>query len=165
MKNEKVRRLHGERGASLILAIAFMVVIGGISSAVLATTTSGLQDRAALDQARNREYAADGAIEQTIVAARTLGGGCPTQPAPLITLDSFKLHVDCSSAGLGVVGSTGTPVSQNNLLFVACSVPSGNVTTCTSSTGANPPIINAQVNFQGTAPTVTTFVQAWSVNG
>jgi type II secretory pathway pseudopilin PulG len=165
MNNEKIRRFHGERGASLILAIAFMVVIGGISAAVLATTASGLQDRVALDQARNREYAADGAIETTIAQARTNSGTCPSQPAPTIPLDSFNIHVDCSSAALGVVGSTGTPVSQNNLLFVACSVPSGNVTNCTSSTGANPPIINAQVNFQGTAPAVTTFVQAWSVNG
>jgi len=165
MNNEKVRRFHGERGASLILAIVFMVVIGAISAAVVATTTSGIQDRATLDQARNREYAADGAIEQTVVTARGLSGVCPSQPAALITLDGFNIHVDCSR-GPNLVLGPGAPLSQgDDLLFVACSVPSGNVTTCTSSPGANPPIINAQVNFHGTAPAVTTFVQAWSVNG
>jgi hypothetical protein len=163
MNNERVRRFHGERGASLILAIAFMVVIGGISSAVLATTTSGLQDRVALDQARNREYAADGAIEQTIVAARALSGMCPT-PTPSPNLNGVKIHVDCSSAAAIVNGPGNVPLLQNDLSFVACvAMGAGNGTPCASPT--DPPIINAQVNFQGTAPTVTTFVQAWSVNG
>ena len=159
MKSEKVRRFHGERGATLILAIAFMVVIGGISAAVLATTTSGIQDRAALDQARNREYAADGAIETTIVAARALNGACPA-PTPF-SLDGVNIHVDCSSAAAIVNGPGDIPLLQNDLSIVAC-VASG-AAQCASP--AHPPIINAQINFQGTAPTVTTFVQAWSVNG
>jgi hypothetical protein len=166
MNNERVRRLHGERGASLILAIAFMVVVGGISAAVLATTTSGLQDRAALDQARNREYAADGAIETTVVAARALSGACPSTTGTLVTLNQIKIHVDCSSAPAVVPGPAG-PLSQGDAVsFVACVAQGSGVgTRCTLSTGTDPPIITAQVNFQGTAPTVTTFVQAWSVNG
>jgi uncharacterized protein YdeI (BOF family) len=164
MTETGVRRMHGERGASLILAIAFMVVIGGISAAVLATTSSGLQDRVALDQARNREYDADSAIETTIAQARQLSGSCPAPPPRPFNLNNANvgIHVDCSTAL--VPGPNGLLLSRGDLLFVACvAMGSGDGTTCTP--GTDPPIINAQVNFQGTAPTVTTFVQAWSVNG
>src|SRR5438034_9223266 len=84
MTDENVRRCHGERGASLILAIAFMVVVGGISAAVLATTSSGLQARVTLDQARNREYAADAGIERSIVRIVQLAapGTDPTDCSP-----------------------------------------------------------------------------------
>jgi hypothetical protein len=162
MSEGAVRRVRGERGASLILAIAFMVVIGAISAAVISTTSSGIQDRVALDQARDREYAADGAIETTIAQARGLSGACPTPPATPFNLNNVKIHVDCSTAL--VAGSNGLLLSLGDLLFVACvATGSGGGTACTSSTGTDPPIINAQVNFQGTAPS-TTFVQAWSVN-
>ena len=157
MNHEKVRRFQGERGATLILAIAFMVVVGVISGAVLATTTSGLQNRVALDQARDREYAADGAIEQAVAGARAGSGMCPASSS--FTLNGITIHVDCTSAAAVVNGAGDVPALQNNLSMVAC--------VGASPCGAPnaPPIINAQINFQGTAPTVTTFVQAWSVNG
>ena len=66
-----------ERGASLILAIVFMVVVGGIVGGTLAMVSSGLKNRAQLDQARDREYAADGAIEYAIAQVRTTGGTGP----------------------------------------------------------------------------------------
>src|SRR5689334_571166 len=97
MTHEKVRRMQGEQGASLILAIVFMVVVGAISGAVLATTASGLQSRVALDQARNREYAADGAIEIAITRVRNNGVICSPGDAP-VTLNTVKIHVDCTSS-------------------------------------------------------------------
>jgi type II secretory pathway pseudopilin PulG len=153
--------MQGERGASLILAIAFMVVIGAISAAVISTATSGLQDRAALDKARDREYAADGAIETMIAAARGGGGVCPNQPTTPSTspfkLNNINIHVDCALAPAVIVGPGGVLLTQNNLAFAACLDSSGQP--CTAATN----IITAQVNFQGAAPSKS-FVQAWSVN-
>jgi hypothetical protein len=164
MKRLWLRAQRDERGTSLILAIVFMVVVGGISSAVLATTTSGVQDRVTLDQARNREYAADAAIEQTIVNARTGSGVCPMPPATPFNLNGVNIHVDCTAAPTVVIGPAGGLLSRNDVSFVACvATGAGYGQACASP--ATPPIINAQVHFQGTAPTVTTFVQAWSVNG
>ena len=58
---------------------AFMVVIGSISAAVLSSVASGLNARSTLDQARNREYAADGLVDYAIAASsrtgRDLGSG------------------------------------------------------------------------------------------
>jgi hypothetical protein len=159
MSETQVRRMKGERGASLILAIAFMVVIGAISAAVISTVASGLQGRVALDQARNREYAADGAVETMIAAARSAGGACPTGASTPSTspfqLDGVSIHIDCSSAA-AVVLLGGQLVRQNNLAFQACVDNSGQA--CTSTTT----IVTAQVNFQG-SPTKS-FVQSWSVN-
>jgi type II secretory pathway pseudopilin PulG len=154
-------RMQGERGAALILAIAFMVVIGGISAAVVSTTTSGIQDRAVLDQARNREYAADAAIENAIARVRGNAGVCSVvNPFPLF--NKFKIHVDCTSAPAVVAGPGGTLLVQNDVIFSACVDASG----AACGTANTPTIINAQVNFQGTgaAAQVKTFVQSWSVN-
>src|SRR5690242_16372804 len=69
MPRGRIRR--DERGASLVLALAFMLVIGAISGAVLASVASGLNSRSTLDVARNREYAADGLVDFAIAQART----------------------------------------------------------------------------------------------
>ena len=158
----RVRR--DERGAALILAIAFMVVIGGIGAAVTSSVTSGLNDRQALDQARNREYAADAAIETAISQVRNsltspgaVAGECA--PAPPYTLNGFDVRVDCDNAP-AVVRSPTALVLQNDVIFTVC-IDTPNP--CRDEDV----IIRAQVNFQGTGtPTqVKTYVQAWSVNG
>jgi type II secretory pathway pseudopilin PulG len=162
MMHRKVRRMQGERGASLILAIVFMVVIGAISAAVLSTTTSGVLDRVVLDQARNREYAADGAIEIAITRVRNNGGTCSSGDSP-VTLEqpAVKIHVDCTSSPSFIVLPDNTIATQNNIVFTACEWSgSGNGNPCTAANT----IINAQINFQGASTPRKTFVQSWSVN-
>ena len=146
-----------------------MVVIGAVSGAVLSALTSGLGNRVALDDARNREYAADGAIQaavaqiRAIPASQTYTG--PGQPCPTIpdhTLDGVTIHTDCVSAP----AVTRDLYRQLNVIFATCR--SGDV-----SAGVCPDpkvIIRAQVNFQAVGSGVSlqiqrTWVQAWSVNG
>ena len=164
MNDTKVRRMQGERGASLVLAIAFMVVVGAISSAVLATTTSGLQDRVVLDQARDREYTADAAIEIAITRVRNTGGTCGSGDVPLTMSQdntNIKIHVDCQASPSYITLPDNTIATQNNIVFTACVFSgSGNGNPCTAAST----IINAQVNFQGSSP-AKTYVQSWSVNG
>ena len=64
------RARRDERGASLILAIAFMLTVGGIGAAVVSSVTSGLAGRAVLDTVRNRQYDADAGVERAIAAVR-----------------------------------------------------------------------------------------------
>jgi hypothetical protein len=95
-------------------------------------------------------------VETAVAAARVASGVCGTSPTTG-TFNSIAIRVDCTSTPAVVVGDDGVPKLQKNLTFVACLDTS---TACTSTTA----IINAQVNFQGTSPSVKTYVQAWSVN-
>ena len=152
MNDTKVRRMEGERGASLILAIVFMVVIGAISAAVLATTTSGLQDRVVLDQARNREYAADGAIEIAITR-RPQHTALRAQPAamPPVTInqtareDPRRLHLQ--PVVHRAPRQHDRDAEQHRLHRVrVLGLRQRRPVHCAANT-----IINAQVNFQGRA--------------
>jgi hypothetical protein len=176
----RVRIRRDERGASLILAIVFMIVIGAITSAVLATLASGLNNRTALDRARNREYAADGLVEYAIARARdpiaswnpgsppsvsafltsasSIGCGGPYAPSSgnvpsEAQLNNVDIRVDCRPAPT----LTRSGHLQRNAIFTACP-DTGSVCTDASS------ILRAQVNFSDTASDPT-HVQAWSVNG
>ena len=159
-------RRRDERGASLVLAIVFMVVIGAIGGAVLSSLTSGLSSRVALDHARDREYAADAAIQAAVAqirripASQTYSG--PGQPCPTIPnqppLNGVTIHTDC----VGAPAVTRDLYRQLNVIF----------TTCEGTTGPCAPakvIIRAQINFQAVGSGASlriqrTWVQAWSVN-
>jgi hypothetical protein len=165
-----------ERGASLILAIVFMLVIGAIGGAVLSSVTSGLNNRVALDNARNREYAADGLVEYAIAQARgpvatwnssadvatflasasSCGGPYRSGEAGAPALNGFTstentLRVDCTPAP----GQTRSGALTRNAIFTACR-DTGDV--CTDAAT----IVRAQINFSDSGSTI---VQAWSVNG
>ena len=161
-----------ECGAALILAIAFMVVIGAVSAAVLSMLSSGLTSRVALDSARDREYAADGAIQtaisQVYLAANT-AHQVPGQPCPAIadhSLDSLTIHTDC----IGAFAVTRQQYGQFNVIFTTCEAknipPPPSPQVCPSSSV----LIRTQVNFQATGAGADlhvqrTWIQAWSVNG
>jgi Tfp pilus assembly protein PilX len=154
-----------ERGASLVLAIAFLVVIGAIAMATLSLITSGLNNRRTLDDIRDREYGADAAIEYAIAHLRTktspTGGpgieDCEAGLPASYSIDGASYHVDCQNA----LASTLDGFMQRNVIFFACEG--------TSDCTAENEIIRAQVNFQaiggGAAPVVVTrtWVQSWSV--
>ena len=172
--HDRVRR--DERGASLVLAIAFLVVAGAIGAGLTASVTSGINDATVLALARNRDYAAEGAIDYAIVDVQQgkLGadGTGPVSPLTSIGLSlcgpysktltlrgsqTIGIRVDCTPAP----EITADLAARNNVIFVAC-VDTG--PPCDDTTA----IIRAEINYQvsGTPPAVTsTHVQTWSVKG
>ncbi len=177
------RAVRDERGTSLLLAIAFMVVIGMISSAILSTISSGLHVRTALDSARDRQYAADGAVEFAIASLRARPSSasyrgpafapCGPDGPPFTTAPFYhslteegtpiRIRVDC----VGEPTFTLSSFLQQNALFSAC-VPANPDVPCGGPT--TPIIIRAQVNFQTVAAGSVlqiqrTWIQSWSVNG
>jgi Tfp pilus assembly protein PilX len=161
-----------ERGAALVFAIVFMVVIGAISGATLSMLSSGLHDRVNLDVVRDRQYAADAGVEAAISAARpdVISWANDTYAAPPLTalqvfLNSAKcggfhlssrnnvnIRVDCRPAPALHAG-----YFQFNAIFSAYCTESR----CSTTT----PIVSAQVNFDISGGTVKrTYVQSWSVN-
>jgi hypothetical protein len=179
MKRFRARLRRDERGASLILAIAFMLVLGTITGGVLSAVASGYKTRGALDEARNREYAADGLVEYAIAQARTpvaswdpgsppsvtaflnsaAATGCGGPYSPTIGnvpteahLNGIDIRVECTPAP----ALTRTGHLQRNAIFNAC--------VDTGSACAGSSIVRAQVNYSDTALGPTR-VQSWSVNG
>jgi hypothetical protein len=172
VKND--RRFHGERGATLILAIAFMVVIGGIGAAVVSSVTSSFRGRVVLDLVRDKQYAADAGVEYAIgqVRAKPLPGPAKlfcgqditTRPDYYIrpAFNGVPIRVDCSNQW----GATTTLFEQRNVIFTAC-VDVTPTTKCGQPT--TPIVVRAQINYEavsaGSVLNVTrTWVQSWSVN-
>lgn len=165
---------HDERGASLVLAIVFLVVVGAIAVSTMAMVTSALKNRGSLDTIRDREYAADGAINSAVAQLRSLApatldaqlvGSAPCAPSYYTyTPKSIDMRVDCVAAP----AVTRSMILQRNVILTACVKASPDVA-CGSNNGPSV-IIRAQVNFQavgsGASLVVSrTWIQSWSVNG
>ena len=152
---------HEDRGAALILAIGFMLFVGAITASLAFLISSGFANRGTLERVRDREFAADAAIQDAITSVRLVTDRSAevTCAGQRTTLNGVTIRVDCASAA-GLTGGTDNLVlSQRNLIFTACEdtgVP------CTEETA----VIRAQVNFeQRYGKNVTkTYVQSWSVN-
>jgi hypothetical protein len=154
-----------ERGASLVLAICFMVIIGAIAGATLSMVTSGLNNRRSLDSVRNREYAADAATEYAIAQVRAGAAPGPVLPGCAAnihynySLNGSNIRINC----LNTSTFTLSQYYQLNAVFTACPETGAD---CSDATA----IVRAQVNYQATIrPTIVTvtrtWVQSWSVNG
>jgi hypothetical protein len=140
-----------------LLAIGFVVMVSAIGGGLAALATSSVNNRNTLEFVRNREYAADGAIENAISQVRALTCASPGASIVDSSLNGVAIRVDWVNACVSVADSNGTLITQRNVIFTAfCNVPSD--TTCRIPDV----IIRAQVNFQD-AP-AKTFVQSWSVN-
>lgn len=114
-----------DRGAALIVAIGFVVMIGMMGAGLTSMITSGVGNRIALEEIRDVQYAADGAVEETIatiragVDAATIG--CDTAVAPgHLALNGVAIRVDASVLCGAVRGADGLPVVQVNATFRAC---------------------------------------------
>ena len=158
MKRRPARQ-HRDSGAALLLAVGFVVMIGAITGGLAAVATSSMKNRSQLELVRDREYAADGAIETAIGQARTSTSASVGGPT-FDTLNSVAIRVDWVNSCGVVQSSDGTVVAQRNVVFSAC------VGTVAAPCLATDVIIRAQVNFeQATGTAVTkTYVQSWSVN-
>ena len=171
MRSIRARVRRDERGASLILAIVFVLVAGGIGAALTSSLVSGFDQGKVLTSIRNREYAADGAIETAIGQVRSkMTSGQALAPCAGVdgmqhTLNSVTIQVDCNF----VPTPSFSGFWQRNATFVA-HCPNPPQANCPFKTTI--PIISAEVNFasssRATLPSITvtaTTIQSWSVDG
>lgn len=143
-----------------MLALAFVVLTAAVTSALLASLTSAVNERGTLDQVRDRQYAADGAVQQAIATVRAVaapGPGLAACGGPYThTLNAVAIRVDCTN----VPTLTRTGFVQRNVVFTSC------VDTGVACTAART-IVRAQVNYQAAdaeTPAVTkTWIQSWTV--
>jgi hypothetical protein len=148
---------HEDVGAALLLAIGFVLMVSAIGAGLASLATSSVNNRNTLELVRNRQYAADGVIEEAIAQVRdstceSLGSSVED------TLNGVAIRVDWVNACQDVLTSDHvTSIQQRNVIFSAfCKSPSD--TNCNFA-GV---VIRAQVNFEENPP--TTYIQSWSVN-
>jgi len=156
-----------DRGASLILAIGFVVLIGLIVGALTTLISSSANNRVSLVNLRDRQYAAEAGIEAAIVDVRIAldAAASPDVYATpecglTSTLNGVDVRVDCAPAINAIASEDGDVVAQHNMVFVAC-VDTG------SACDTAMPVIRAQVNFEKkfTDAVTKTYIQSWSVFG
>lgn len=160
MRLEPFAADESERGAALVLVIGMMVLVGAILAGLLAFVTTSVGARPNLDAIRNRQYAADAAIEMAIARVRQLPSPALTACGgpDVATFNSVQIRVECEN----VSTMTGAGYLQRNVRFVACEA--------SASSCAADAVITAQVNYESTtadiaAPVISrTNVQSWSVN-
>ena len=161
MTARRRRNADKDSGAALILAIGFVVMIGAISGGLAALATTSLSSRTTLETVRDREFAADGVIEQAITQVRLLNCSSPNSSV-LGTLNQVPIRVEWVNAcdPTSVHSSDGISYAQRNVIFTACVDPGGGAACLAENV-----IIRAQVNFEPAAGTVTkTYIQSWNVN-
>ena len=161
-------RARGDRGASLVLALAVMLAMSGIIGGLVTFVTTSDRVAVNLTLKRNRQYAADGAVEQAIRAVQTdttmnglLGTTCPFASGhfnPAAPINGVSIRVDCAGAAVPVLDGLNRVVLERNVVFLAC--VDMNVA-CTDATA----ILRAKVNFPTNAAgaLIGSFVQSWSV--
>lgn len=146
-----------EQGVALVLALSFIVLVGLVTSALLSSLVSAVNERGVLDDVRNRQYAADGAVEDSIAAVRGIGAPGPGQaacgPYNRPSMNGVTIHVDCTPVPV----LTRTGFLQRNVVFTSCL---GSATCTTANT-----IVRAQVNYESAdGTTITkTYIQSWTV--
>jgi len=156
--------MHRDRGTALLLTIGFVVMIGAISAGLAGLVTSGLNNTVTLERIRDRQYAADGAVEHAIAEVRSAMETTDTCLADAsgtarTDLNQIPIRVDWSGACGVVQGADGLIFLQRDIVFTAC-LDAGEP--CARGTA----IVSAQVNFeQGDAgPVRSTVIQSWSVD-
>jgi hypothetical protein len=114
-----------DRGAALVVAIAFVVMIGAIGAGLAGLITSSSNNRITLQALRDREYAADGAIEIAVAEVRTMDratsaactapGGTSTS-----TLNGVAIRVDWRIVCSVTRGADGVLAAGRDVVLQAC---------------------------------------------
>jgi hypothetical protein len=163
---------RSDEGAALLLVLGFVVFMSAVTGGLVGYLSTTIKQRVPLDSIREREYAADGAIEYAITQVRSLPhpgtDACGSAAGSVaghyvLTLNAKTIRVNCINAN-ETVAAGGNNLIQVNVVFTACEETGVD---CTPDAA----IIRAQVNYEtplvpaGTNSFVNrTYIQSWSVN-
>ena len=151
-----------DRGAALPVAVGFTVMIGAMAAGLTSMVTSGIEQRVALGEIRDRQYAADGAVEQAIAELRTsIDAGhaaCGDHWSTTAELNGVVILVDAETDCVATAGADLLPVRQFVGRFTACERTG---VACSERTA----VVRALVGFETGASglVLDTAVRSWSV--
>lgn len=151
-----------DTGASLVIALIFVVVMSLVIIAIVNLSGTNLINTANLETDRALTYAADGTIDTAIQVARY-------QSPVTACSDSQSFAVPSLETDLGVsvvvYCEAGGPVGFRQATFVACA-PGLGFLTCAGTDASPGPYVTKAVVQYGDSPTTgsTVSVQSWIVN-
>ena len=137
MFRHRLRRMQGERGASLILAMGFLALLGILVSSLLSVTYSSVKTTGVARGSQAKLYGADGAIDYAVETIENDDSYCPsgssgTQSLPDLSLNGRTVTVTCqlvdsTSSGFsfgwtsltGYNNPDGTTPQKNDLYWMA----------------------------------------------
>jgi hypothetical protein len=152
---EPGERVSGdETGASLILALVFMVTVGGLVGSLSTWALNDLKNTTHITATRTLQYAVSGAVGTADQAVRYTPQLSTTQNAPApgapcwgtasssqVTINGTNVAVWCSTAW-----NPGS-VSTRIVTFMACPIPAGQSALALASSCASNPSLEAVVTY------------------
>lgn len=156
-----------ERGAVLILALFFLVIVSLLVTTLLTYTGGGLTATNRLRSIRTTEYAAEGAAELAVQTVRYSSSEylalalCSPGPSNVVTIGTTSMIVTC----VGTYNYYSPTGATRTITFTACPSSEATASCTSSSTGTLAPVVTAQVVFddwsstdvnQCSGPTTTT---------
>jgi hypothetical protein len=143
-----------ETGASLILALVFMVTVGGLVGSLSTWALNDLKNTTHITSARTSQYSINGAVQaadqeirytpqlSTTKDAPAPGAPCwGTASSSQVTINATNVAVWCSTAW-----NPGS-VSTRIVTFTACPVPAGQTAVALASSCASNPTLKAVVTY------------------
>ncbi len=125
-------RCRGERGASLLIALGFLVLVGILIPLIAQLGTTNLLNTSRLSTQRSTIYTANGAMEAGIQYLRTTNFTCGRLPATTGTC-SFAVQLNHQSATV-----TMTPVLDPNVPLSEQFLKLDRTVEVTASVGGSP---------------------------
>jgi hypothetical protein len=139
-----------------------MVMIGAMAAGLTSMVTSGVGNRIALEELRDRQYAADGAVEAAIAEMRVAieAGrlGCGDTWATKSSLNELGVLVEAEVDCVAVAGPDQLPVRQYVGRFFACPDP---IAGCTADDATVQALVGFETDAKGRV--LDTAVRSWSV--
>jgi hypothetical protein len=143
-----------ETGASLILALVFLVTVGGVVGSLSTWALNDVKNTTHVTSARSLQYAVSGAVEtayqdvrytpqlSTTQNASAPGAPCwGTASSSQVTINGTSVAVWCSTTWNP--GSASTRI----VTFMACPVPSGQSALALASSCASSPTLEAVITY------------------
>jgi hypothetical protein len=144
-------RRRGEEGATLLLALIFVLLVSVIMLAIVNLSGTNILNTANLQNERTLEYSAEGAVQTAIQAVRYLTPAA-TATTPCSTSSGYQPPAPLNGAeGAVVYCQVGTLVYARALTFEAC--PTGtSANACTNNVnGAD--VLKATILFDDVSTT------------
>jgi hypothetical protein len=119
-----VSRLRGEEGTSLVIALAFLALLGASIASMLMVTFSSFKTTQVARSRGNTHYGADGGADLAIQMLRANSSYCPdtaagTQSLPSQTINGKSVTITCQALS----GSTTTSLSPTTYSLIVTGYP------------------------------------------
>jgi len=149
-----LRRGRAEDGASLVVALAFLALLGAFTTAILTVSFTGFKTTEVVRSQDSELYGADGGTDVGIQLLRTNASYCPdvsgsAQSLPDQTINGRTVHVTCQTLSGTAGGGTAPGGATYSVVITGYPGPTGTAATLSSAVQTNSGQSGDHVNLGG----------------